>query len=93
MGFDKCLHLQVAARFMLDFAHLFPRNELERYHQEMASFEIPRGSVKLVRLNLDDVFFFLLPPHLLSFFDLFFLSAPGYTIVNRQCVCYSGQHK
>ncbi len=39
---------QVLARFMLDFSHLFPRNELERYNAEMAAFEVPRASVKLV---------------------------------------------
>jgi hypothetical protein len=39
---------QVLARFMLDFAPLFPRQELERYNAEMAAFEVPRASVKLV---------------------------------------------
>jgi hypothetical protein len=39
---------------MLDFAPLFARHELQRYNSEMAAFEVPRASVKLVHHHLSN---------------------------------------
>ena len=45
---------------MLDFSLLFTRQELARYNAEMAAFEVPRASVKLVNKNKSVVTMLLL---------------------------------